>query len=677
MKFKAVCVSGLLTMMIAPALNAQQVVISQIYPGAASNTPAALYQGDYVELFNRGNVPVDITGWSLQYAGSSGSFGVTNLQANLPSAIIAPGRYYLFKIFSPATPFGLPIGEDAAATAPVLSGGTGVNLLTTSGKVALVNTTNPVGFTTCALGNPEIVDFVGYGTSVCAEGGAGTPPTSVSLAVFRGNGGCTDTDNNAADFGTGAPMPRNSQTSVRNCAVTNPSGVTVASPASPCLNQSVTFTVTVTPGANPASTGIAVSGNFAALGGSASSAFAAQGGGVFTGSTIVGPAINFGNRFVPITITDAQGRTGLSNVTVTVIDCSLRGTAAASPPGVCNGEASLLTVAVIPGQSPASTNLTVSADLSSIGGVANQVFFDNGTNGDAVTGDNVYSFLATVPPGTADASSGLLAQIGDAQGRTATAPVTLAHAACTSSAAPVVISQMYGGGGGNGAPFNQDYIELFNRSQNPVDLAGWSIQYANNAGDFGTSGLIGLSGSIPPGGYYLIGMVFGGINGAGLPQTDIDGFIAMFNFSGKVALTNNTYSIGANCTDPSVVDLAAYGLPNTCFDGLAPAPELNNSRAALRKLGGCQDTNQNIIDFVAGVPSPRNSQSPTNVCTVTPPACPADLNHDGTLDPDDLADYIGAYFSVPPGAGSDFNADGTTDPDDLADYIGAFFSGCP
>ena len=61
---------------------------------------------------------------------------------------------------------------------------------------------------------------------------------------------------------------------------------------------------------------------------------------------------------------------------------------------------------------------------------------------------------------------------------------------------------------------------------------------------------------------------------------------------------------------------------------------------------------------------------------ITPPTCPPDFNHDGALDPDDLADYITAFFSIPPTAGSDFNADGVTDPDDLADYITAFFTGC-
>jgi|GEM_PF-743502 len=61
--------------------------------------------------------------------------------------------------------------------------------------------------------------------------------------------------------------------------------------------------------------------------------------------------------------------------------------------------------------------------------------------------------------------------------------------------------------------------------------------------------------------------------------------------------------------------------------------------------------------------------------------CPADFNGDGSVDPDDLSDYIACYFAVPPCVGADFNGDGTADPDDLSDYIGAYFaagggSGC-
>lgn len=54
--------------------------------------------------------------------------------------------------------------------------------------------------------------------------------------------------------------------------------------------------------------------------------------------------------------------------------------------------------------------------------------------------------------------------------------------------------------------------------------------------------------------------------------------------------------------------------------------------------------------------------------------CPADVNLDGSLDPDDLADYIGSFFASAPEA--DVNRDGVITPDDLADYIGLFFAAC-
>ena len=65
-----------------------------------------------------------------------------------------------------------------------------------------------------------------------------------------------------------------------------------------------------------------------------------------------------------------------------------------------------------------------------------------------------------------------------------------------------------------------------------------------------------------------------------------------------------------------------------------------------------------------------------NAPDLTPcPYCPSDFNLDGATDPDDLADFIGAFFSSEPD--SDFDHSGVIDPDDLADYIGAFFAACP
>ncbi len=52
----------------------------------------------------------------------------------------------------------------------------------------------------------------------------------------------------------------------------------------------------------------------------------------------------------------------------------------------------------------------------------------------------------------------------------------------------------------------------------------------------------------------------------------------------------------------------------------------------------------------------------------------ADFNNDGNIDPDDLSDFIGAFFNTPaPAPEADLNGDGNIDPDDLSDYIGLFF----
>ena len=54
----------------------------------------------------------------------------------------------------------------------------------------------------------------------------------------------------------------------------------------------------------------------------------------------------------------------------------------------------------------------------------------------------------------------------------------------------------------------------------------------------------------------------------------------------------------------------------------------------------------------------------------------ADFNHDTLVTPDDLSDYIIAYFNQPPDPAADFNGDGVINPDDLSDYINVFFDGC-
>ena len=73
----------------------------------------------------------------------------------------------------------------------------------------------------------------------------------------------------------------------------------------------------------------------------------------------------------------------------------------------------------------------------------------------------------------------------------------------TSTRPPVVISQVYGGGGNSGAPVSNDFVELFNPGIAAVSLAGWSVQYGSTTSTAAWQ-VTALTGSIPPGGYYLV-----------------------------------------------------------------------------------------------------------------------------------------------------------------------------
>lgn len=101
------------------------------------------------------------------------------------------------------------------------------------------------------------------------------------------------------------------------------------------------------------------------------------------------------------------------------------GTGSANPSTVQAGNSTLLTVAVTPGANPASTGIAVSANLSAIGGPAAQTFFDDGTHGDQVAGDNIFSFQAAVPAATSAGAKALPVTITDAQARTGSASISL------------------------------------------------------------------------------------------------------------------------------------------------------------------------------------------------------------------------------------------------------------
>lgn len=168
----------------------------------------------------------------------------------------------------------------------------------------------------------------------------------------------------------------------------------------------------------------------------------------------------------------------------------------------------------------------------------------------------------------------------------------------------VIINQVYGGGGNSGATYTHDFIELYNPTDAPVSLSGWSVQYASATGT--TWQITELSGTIPAKGYYLIQQAQGAGGTVPLPTPDAIGTIAMAATNGKVALVNSTTALtGTNpSSHSSVVDFVGYGTANG-YEGSGAAPVLSNTTAAMRK--NFMDTNNNAIDFEVVAPNPRNS----------------------------------------------------------------------
>jgi uncharacterized protein len=187
------------------------LVVGEVY--AAGGNSGAAYANDYVELFNRGASPVAINGWTLQYASASS----TSWQQTALSGSIPAGGHYLVQLASG--------GANGAALPAADATGTS-NLAVTGGKVALVADATALSCGASA-GSCSTVsgmeDLVGYGGATDYEGSGAAPVGSATNALARAGGGCTDTDDNAADFATAAPDPQNSAAAASACSVTPPS----------------------------------------------------------------------------------------------------------------------------------------------------------------------------------------------------------------------------------------------------------------------------------------------------------------------------------------------------------------------------------------------------------------------------------------------------------------------
>ncbi len=182
-----------------------QVVISQAYGGGGNN--GATFTHDFVELFNRGNTPVSLNGYSIQYASATGA---NWSKTELPNVTLLPGQYYLVQQAQGATGT-TPLPNPDFVT--VLD----VNQIAMSGtnfKILLANSTDLVSSPT----DSQVIDLLGVGTANGFEG-AVAPALTNTTAAIRNGAGCTDTNNNLNDFAIAAPAPRNTGTALNPCVL--------------------------------------------------------------------------------------------------------------------------------------------------------------------------------------------------------------------------------------------------------------------------------------------------------------------------------------------------------------------------------------------------------------------------------------------------------------------------
>ena len=200
----------------------------------------------------------------------------------------------------------------------------------------------------------------------------------------------------------------------------------------------------------------------------------------------------------------------------------------------------------------------------------------------------------------------------------------------------LVVSQVFAGGGNSGAPYANDFVELFNRGSTPIDVSSWTVQYASATGT--TWQVTALAGSIAPGRHYLVQLASGGTVGAALPTPDATGTSNLAVSGGKVALARSTTALACGATAgscsvvTSVADLVGYGTASD-YEGATAAAAIDNTTAATRGSGGCDDTDANSVDFAPAAAAPRNSSSAVLTCGTEPPPA-GGVSQSATVDVD-------------------------------------------
>jgi endonuclease G len=547
---------------------------------------------EFVELYNLTANPINIGGWKINRSNGSGAI---NTQITITAGTMIPAHGHFLATNSAAGGYSGSVPANQSWTVGI----------TDDGGVGLLDAAN------------NIIDQVGMSAGSAYK--EGTVLSQLTTSVNRSherkpggaNGSTQDTDNNATDFQlitpsdpqnlSSAPTPAGGNQAIApNC----PAGLNTVQGTPASVGVSATDpdgTVTSATITSAPVIGIALSG-FTPAPSSGGTASATLNVANTTAAGTYNVVIQYSNNDSPT----PQTASCTVVVTVTAPNQAIN-TNCPTPLATTQGIAASVGVSAT---DPDGTVTSATITSANVPGITLDNFVPGGT---ATATLNVAN---TTAPGTYN----VVIQYSNNDSptpQTATCAVAVTVNPPPTPAA-VVISQVYGGGGNTGSTLKNDYIELVNHSGSPVNLSGWSVQaFVSNPAPGAWVSTPLPNFTLQPGQYFLIQESQGAGGTDNLPTPDATGTIAVSSTSTKVALVSNNTTLTGVCPNASaagIVDLVGYGAAD-CFEGSAPAPVLTNTTAALRLGNGCFDTDDNAHDFVAGAPNPRNSSSPTNVCT--------------------------------------------------------------
>ncbi|MGC5049252.1 ExeM/NucH family extracellular endonuclease [Micrococcus porci] len=195
------------------------------------------------------------------------------------------------------------------------------------------------------------------------------------------------------------------------------------------------------------------------------------------------------------------------------------------------------------------------------------------------------------------------------------APAVLALPAQASPAGDsLVINEAYTNGGSAGALFTHKFVELYNPTDQPISLDGWSLQYRSATGTTAPSTTVALSGTVPAKGHFLIQGGSNGTTGAALPTPDLATSFNPAGTKGTIVLADQAGTVaglptGSVVTDQvaGVADVLGYGATNTFETAASGAPAANSDPKSIARTGGV-DTDDNAADFtVTADVTPQNA----------------------------------------------------------------------